>query len=90
MADLATPSAAQISTSGAAKIAPKQTSSVVKPEKPDEEAYKAELAKAEKELKAAEERMVRSSVVMRQVACPPGIDALACRGKKYHGTAAEH
>jgi hypothetical protein len=59
MADLATPSAAQISTSGAAKTAPKQNSSVVKPEKPDEEAYKAELAKAEKDLKAAEERMVR-------------------------------
>ena len=59
MADLATPSAAQISTSGAAKTAPKPTSTVVKPEKPDEEAYKAELAKAEKELKAAEERMVR-------------------------------
>ena len=58
MAELATPSAAQISTSGAAKTAPKQTSSVVKPEKPDEEAYKAELAKAEKDLKAAEERMV--------------------------------
>ena len=59
MADLATPSAAQIGTSGAAKTAPKQASAVVKPEKPDEEAYKAELAKAEKELKAAEERMVR-------------------------------
>jgi hypothetical protein len=58
MAELATPSAAQISTSGAAKTAPKQTSSVVKPEKPDEENYKSELAKAEKDLKAAEERMV--------------------------------
>lgn len=61
MADLATPSAAQISTSGAAKTAPKQTTSVVKPEKPDEDNYKSELAKAEKDLKAAEERMVRSS-----------------------------
>jgi hypothetical protein len=69
MADLATPSAAQISTSGAAKTAPKQTSAVVKPEKPDEEAYKAELAKAEKDLKAAEERMVSLLVAMRQVAC---------------------
>lgn len=57
MADLATPSAAQIGTSGAAKTAPKGNP-VVKPEKPDEEAYKTELAKAEKELKAAEERMV--------------------------------
>jgi hypothetical protein len=57
MADLATPSAAQIGTSGAAKTAGKGTP-VVKPEKPDEEAYKSELAKAEKDLKAAEERMV--------------------------------
>lgn len=61
MAELATPSAAQISTSGAAKTAPKGTTSVVKPEKPDEEVYKAELAKADKDLKAAEERMVRLS-----------------------------
>lgn len=60
MADLATPSAAQISTSGAAKTAGKSTP-VVKPEKPDEEAYKQELAKAEKELKSSEERMVRLS-----------------------------
>ena len=90
MAELATPSAAQIGTSGAAKTAPKQTSAVVKPEKPDEEAYKAELAKAEKDLKAAEERMVRLSVATRQVACPPGIGALACRGTKYHETTAEH
>lgn len=57
MAELATPSAAQIGTSGAAKTAGKSTP-VVKPERPDEEAYKAELAKAEKELKASEERMV--------------------------------
>ncbi|KAL1583945.1 hypothetical protein WHR41_07416 [Cladosporium halotolerans] len=56
MAELATPSAAQIGTSGAAKTAGKSTP-VVKPERPDEEAYKAELAKAEKELKASEERM---------------------------------
>jgi hypothetical protein len=65
MADLATPSAAQIGTSGAAKTAPKENApkgtSVVKPEKPDEETYKSELAKAEKDLKAAEERMVRLS-----------------------------
>ena len=79
MAELATPSAAQISTSGAAKTAPKQTSSVVKPEKPDEENYKSELAKAEKELKAAEERMVRLFVAMRQLAYPAWMDALACR-----------
>jgi hypothetical protein len=60
MAELATPSAAQIGTSGAAKTAPKDNSKtpVVKPEKPDEDNYKSELAKADKDLKAAEERMV--------------------------------
>jgi hypothetical protein len=64
MAELATPSAAQIGTSGAAKTAPKDNSKgnpVVKPEKPDEDNYKSELAKADKDLKAAEERMVRLS-----------------------------
>ena len=35
---------------------------VTKPERPDEESYKAELAKAEKELRAAEDRMVRNMV----------------------------
>lgn len=64
MAELATPSAAQIGTSGAAKTAPttkdkSNAAPVTKPERPDEEAYKSELAKAEKELKASEERMVR-------------------------------
>ena len=59
MADLATPSAAQIGTPGAAKTAGNAKGTpVVKPEKPDEETYKSELAKAEKDLKAAEERMV--------------------------------
>lgn len=47
MADVATPAAA-----------PVDKTAVVKPERPDEEAYKTNLAKAEKELKAAEERMV--------------------------------
>jgi hypothetical protein len=32
---------------------------VTKPERPNDEEYKANLAKAEKELKAAEEKMVR-------------------------------
>lgn len=61
MADLATPSAAAISTVGAAKTAPasKDKAPVVKPERPDEEAYKTELAKREKDLKASEERLVR-------------------------------
>lgn len=67
MAESATPVAAQ---NGAAKAAAKGTP-VVKPEKPDEEAYKTELAKAEKDLKAAEERMV-CVVVLRQVASQPG------------------
>lgn len=40
------------STPAADKAAP------AKPERPNEEEYKANLAKAEKELKAAEERMV--------------------------------
>lgn len=31
-----------------------------RPERPNEEEYKAELAKADKELKAAEERLVRT------------------------------
>ncbi|OQN97008.1 hypothetical protein B0A48_16982 [Cryoendolithus antarcticus] len=59
MADLATPSAATISTSGASKTAvdSKDKAPVVKPERPDEEAYKTELTKAEKDLKTAEERM---------------------------------
>lgn len=63
MADLATPSAAAISTSGASKTAidskdKEKAAPISKPERPDEETYKSELAKAEKELKAAEERMV--------------------------------
>lgn len=38
--------------------APVDKSAPVKPERPDEAQYKENLAKAEKELKAAEERMV--------------------------------
>ncbi|KAF7185455.1 hypothetical protein HII31_13208 [Pseudocercospora fuligena] len=41
----------------AAKPADKPT--VVKPERPDEEAYKTNLAKAEKELQAADAKQVR-------------------------------
>lgn len=48
MAEAAAPAASTVD-----KSAP------VKPERPDEEVYKTNLAKAEKELKAAEERMVR-------------------------------
>jgi len=89
MAELATPSAAQISTSGAAKTAPKQTSSVVKPEKPDEESYKSELAKAEKDLKAAEERMVRQ--LCRDAASRmSGVGRCIGLPQKYYGTTTEH
>jgi hypothetical protein len=46
---------ADVATSNAASA---EKTAVVKPERPDEEAYKKNLANAEKELKAAEERMV--------------------------------
>ncbi|QIW95926.1 hypothetical protein AMS68_001444 [Peltaster fructicola] len=60
MAEFATPSAAAVSSVGAAQTAPAskdKTAPAVKPERPDEESYKTELAKAEKELKSAEERL---------------------------------
>lgn len=61
MADLSTPSAAEIGTAGAANTVTKDKSTpAVKPERPDEEVYKTELAKAEKELKTAEEKLVCS------------------------------
>jgi hypothetical protein len=47
----------------ASNAAPTEKSAApVKPERPDEEAYKTNLAAAEKELKAAEERMVRGYI----------------------------
>ncbi|PSK56939.1 hypothetical protein B9Z65_6563 [Elsinoe australis] len=55
MADLATPSAAKMSTIDAKADAPAKTQ-VTKPERPDEETYKKELAKAEKELSAVQEK----------------------------------
>lgn len=64
MADVATPSAISMAnadppmTSGKDKAAP-----VVKPERPDEEQYKTDLAKAEKELNASNERMVSRRLV---------------------------
>jgi uncharacterized coiled-coil DUF342 family protein len=55
MADVATPSAANKATpTNASKD---KAPAAARPERPDEESYKTELAKAEKELKAAEERM---------------------------------
>lgn len=63
MADLATPSAAAISTIDAGASAPapatKDKSTVTKPERPDQETYEKELAKAQKDLDAAVERQVR-------------------------------
>ena len=63
MADLATPSAAQIGTMGAGaqntdNASKDKAAPVAKPERPDDEAYKGELAKAEKELRTSEDRMV--------------------------------
>ena len=61
MADVATSQAANgkgNKATPATATASTTTSAVVKPERPNEEEYKANLAKAEKELKAAEEKMV--------------------------------
>lgn len=58
MADVAPPSASATSTADAGKD---KAAPPVKPERPDEEQYKSDVAKAEKELRAAEDRMV----------CPP-------------------
>lgn len=63
-AELSTPSAANLATArqptpvNAAKDKAPASAPTARPERPDEEQYKAELAKAEKELKAAEERFV--------------------------------
>lgn len=68
MADMATPSAAAMSTVGAAKTAPvtkDKPTTAAKPERPDEESYKVELGKAEKELKLSEERLVRLVSTLR-------------------------
>ena len=61
MADLATPSAAAMATAGTATSstpAKEKSAPATRPERPDEEEYKTELAKAEKDLRASEERMV--------------------------------
>jgi hypothetical protein len=55
MADVATPPAAQKATNGSA---PQGKQQIVKPDKPDEEKYKEDLAKAEKEHAAAQEKLV--------------------------------
>lgn len=60
MADLATPAAAEMSTVGAGAQAPKEEKAAppAKPERPDDEQYKTDLGKAEKELRSSEDRMV--------------------------------
>ena len=66
MADVATPSAATMAatdttaSTASTASASKTKQQFVKPEKPDEEQYKAELAKAEKEHAASQERLVRT------------------------------
>lgn len=56
MADVGTPSAIDMSTSNTTPAVEKHHKA--KPEKPDEEKYKTDLAKAEKEHAAAQERLV--------------------------------
>lgn len=58
MADVATPSATTMSTIDAG-AEPAGRSQKTKPEKPDEQKYKEDLAKAEKEHAAAQEKVVR-------------------------------
>ena len=57
MADVGTASAIDISTSNPTPEVEKQHRA--RPEKPDEDKYKTDLAKAEKEHAAAQERLVR-------------------------------
>ncbi|KAF2134558.1 hypothetical protein P153DRAFT_305048 [Dothidotthia symphoricarpi CBS 119687] len=56
MAEFATPSAAQVATADAS-AAPQEKQQITKPEKPDEEKYKTDLAQAEKEHTAAQEKL---------------------------------
>ncbi|KAL8803762.1 MAG: hypothetical protein Q9182_002972 [Xanthomendoza sp. 2 TL-2023] len=56
MADLATPSAATMSTIDAGAARPAEKASKSKPEKPDEQQYKESLAKAEKEYTASQDK----------------------------------
>ena len=61
MAEVATQSAATPAAAGqsnSANTSKDKAPPTTRPERPDEEQYKTELGKAEKELKSAEERMV--------------------------------
>ena len=74
MADVATPLATTKATTDTAAStastasANKTKQQFVKPEKPDEEQYKVELAKAEKEHAASQERLVRDPTFL-PIAC---------------------
>jgi hypothetical protein len=59
MADVATPSTAQVATADAT-AAPQGKQQFVRPEKPDEEKYKEDLAKAEKAHTVAQEKLVNN------------------------------
>lgn len=62
MAELATPSAATMGTINASADGPPSAKAAFssKPERPDEEAYKKELAEAEKALSSVQEKQVRA------------------------------
>jgi hypothetical protein len=78
MADVATPPAAQAaSTNGAA--APQGKQQIVKPDKPDEEKYKEDLAKLEKEHTAAQEKLVSSCPAAMRAVAPSRADGLLHR-----------
>ena len=63
MAEKATPSAAKVATADtAAPEGKQQKQDFVKPEKPDEAAFKEGLAKFDKEHEAAREKLVSSTI----------------------------
>lgn len=59
MADVATPSAATMSTIDAGSEPAPNKATKTRPERPDEQQYKESLAKAEKDYAAAQEKFVR-------------------------------
>lgn len=85
MADVATPSAAKVATADTS--VPEGKKQVVRPEKPDEEKFKEQLAKAEKEHTAAQEKLVSnsSSIVFGSFAstyhCTDSVSDFVCCGR---------
>jgi len=61
MADMATPSAVAMTTMDPEAPTGKGTPQVVKPERPDEEQYKKDVEKAEKEFQEAMKKLVRTA-----------------------------